>query len=317
MDSFKVWLEQERADILDHNQTRLAACCGKRGRGKSYSSIAYGRSLLGDGFDVKRHIAYFDTPDFLRILRTSHKGDFVIFDDAGVGQDSRDWQRKSNRMMTKIGQIFRTKNLYITFTTPDFSFVDIKWRKSFDYFISMRKIDFKKQQTVAKWYQLETDEFTGDFYRRNLRIDEPNGRSVELDYVRAGRIPDDVAKEYEELRQKASDKLFKEADEWAAGYGDKSVTIDQAAQLLNIEAKVLWNAAARGWLKIMRDATTVKVPFKWVRDVSAKLDLHPGDAVVIRDDGDFEATDVWDLSEFPLSDNKVLMVKRGLTPEPF
>ena len=312
MDCFRLWLEKERKDILEHNQSRLTACCGKTGTGKSYSTIAYARSLMGETFDVRKHIAYFDPYDFLKAVNRAEKGSFIIFDDAGVGVDSRDWQKESNKMMTKIGQVFRTKNLYITFTTPDFSFVDIKYRKIFHYFVTMRNIDYKNQMTVAKWYQIDLDPWTGDFFRKNIEIRVGN-RMEELDVVRAEKIPDDVAKEYEECRAKATDGLFKRAEELAEGFGGKSVTVDQAAQLLNMSAKDLWNAAARGWVGVVRDASTVKIPFKWVRDVADFLNLSRKDLTLIRGKDEPIVPPVgFDFTKaYPLTDDKFITVLRG------
>jgi len=276
------FFRQEQDKLINHNQDTMTAKCGKKGTGKSYSTMLEGQRIRGyDYFDVKKHIACFDPYRFLKIVRMAKKGDFIIFDDAGVGLDSREWAKKSNIIITKLLQTFRTKNLNVTFTVPSFDFVDIKARKLFDYFVQMKKLKsmWKKINgndtfvtSKAKWYNIKTDSWSGDMWRQTLNINV-RGTPYEIDEISYSKIDDDIAKIYEEQRNRASEKLNKKADEITEG-NDRAVPIEQAAKLLQMKSsQALYGLVADGQIPIYRDSTSLKIKMAWIKHVRKQLPL--------------------------------------------
>jgi len=268
------FFRQKQDDLINHNQDTMSAKCGRKGTGKSYSTMIEGQRIRGfEYFDVKKHIACFDPYKFLKMIRKSKKGDFVIFDDAGVGMDNREWAKKSNIIITKLLQTFRTKNLNVTFTVPDFAFVDIKARKLFDYFIQMKKIKsmWKKINgkdtyvtSRAKWYDIKTDSWSGDLWRQTLNV-MVKGRPYEIDEISYSKLDDYTARTYEEMRNKASEALNKKADEITDG-NDRAVPIEQAAKLLQMKSsQSIYGLVADGQIPIYRDSTSLKIPMAWIK----------------------------------------------------
>ncbi len=241
------------------------ATCGPTGAGKSYSSMRLGEILMGERFNPAKHIAYFDPWDFVEKVKKSQPGDYLIFDEAGVGIDSRQWAKKSNILMTQLLQTFRTKNLFIVFTAPDFTFVDTKARKLFHLFNRSIRIDRKKQQTISKIYELQGDPYEGNYWRKTLTINI-NQIPHEISQIRLSRVSKENERIYEENRACALDKLFKEAEEIENNNG-MFITVDQAGKTMPMDNQELWQLIARGKIPISREHSSPKVSLKFVREV--------------------------------------------------
>jgi len=185
------WFRTQRELLIQHNQNKLIVKTGDTGSGKSFSGLTLGERLKPEVFNPVKHIAYFDAFDFLKVIKRAHKGDVVMFDEVGVGMDSREWNSRSNILMTKILQTFRTKNLYVIFTAPDFSFVDVKARKVFHNFVLMKGINYKKQISRGKWYDIIKNRFDGTFFYKTMQV-EVNNRRFELGEITYSKPSQDI-----------------------------------------------------------------------------------------------------------------------------
>lgn len=313
-DIVEEFFRQEQDNLINHNQDTMTAKCGRKGSGKSLSTVIEGQRIRGEEyFDVRKHIAYFDPYQFLKVTRRAKKGDFIIFDDAGVGLDSREWAKKSNIIITKLMQTMRTKNLNVVFTVPDFGFVDIRARKLFDYFVHMKKhkgmwktINGKAVfvSSKAKWYNIKTSAWDGALWRQTLNV-MYNGMPYEISEITYSRLDDDTAIIYEELRNKASEKLNVQADEITAG-NDRAVPIEQAAKLLQMKSsQALYGLVADGQIPIYRDSTALKIKMAWIKKVRSKLNIKNYFEIVNLCEGEF----IEDKNEgFHFNNGKVLLV---------
>lgn len=271
----EAWFRLEREKLTKHNQDKMVAKCGKKGTGKSYSTITEGERIRGDDFDIKKHFAYFHPWAFMKIVKRSKPGDFICFDDAGVGLDNRDWQKKSNKLIVNLLQTMRTKNLWVTFTVPDFGFIDVKSRKLFDMFCHMQKrraYDLKNNLTRGRWYSIESDAWSGDLWRRTLRVPHQN-TSYEIAEISYEKPHKDVCKNYETYRARALDLQFNKADEVAEGI-DGAVPIEQAAKLLQMtSSRDLYALIRNGAIPVSREATSLKIPMVWIKKAGKLLNL--------------------------------------------
>jgi len=259
-----------KTELIENNQDRFIAKCGKRGNGKSYATMTEGHIITGGNFDPVKHISYFDPWKFMRLVKKSKPGDFLMFDDAGVGVDNREWYKKSNKLISKIVQTFRTKNLFVVWTMPDFGIVDIKARKTFDWFVKMDKLNMKKRQARSRWYEIVTDAWSGEFWRKTLSFSY-NGRTTEIHQVLTDHPPEWMVEPYEKNRKKALDKIFKSADDAQTG-SDKGVTIEQATKMLNLESsRVMWDIIVKGGIRMEQESNLIKIPLKDIRKISKSL----------------------------------------------
>lgn len=123
------WLRDFILERLEHDGSVVAIFVGRTGSSKSGSAISLAYAM-DPTFNLDRIV--FSVDDFFRISTESDlpPGSFIIFDDAGVGVASRDWQDEKNKSLGAILQTFRYKQLPTLITTPRISFIDKQVRES-------------------------------------------------------------------------------------------------------------------------------------------------------------------------------------------
>lgn len=123
------WLRDFILERLEHEGSVVAIFVGRTGSSKSGSAISLAYAM-DPTFNLDRIV--FSVDDFFRISTESDlpPGSFIIFDDAGVGVASRDWQDEKNKSLGAILQTFRYKQLPTLITTPRISFIDKQVRES-------------------------------------------------------------------------------------------------------------------------------------------------------------------------------------------
>lgn len=276
------WFRKLREGLEDRNQNRLAIKCGPTGSGKSWGSLTTAEVTMGEDFNPEKNIAYFDPIDFVTKVRKAKKKDVVIFDEAGVGIDSRRWASASNIIVTQIMQSFRTRNLFVLFTTPDFSFVDVKARKLFHNFVEMdrRPQNNPKAPNKGLWWELYTKSFTGEMRRKPQKI-QYQGKLMPLSKIEYVKPSEWLTEPYENHRAKALDKLFDKAQLHVVGDA-KTVTVNQACALMNFQEKpVIYNLMAKGLIPMEQDTRHLKVPLSWVKGIVKKLKIYPYDELTL------------------------------------
>ena len=123
------WLRDFILERLDHDGSVVAIFVGRTGSSKSGSAISLAYAM-DPTFNLDRIV--FSVDEFFRISTENNlpPGSFLIFDDAGVGVGSRDWQDEKNKSLGAILQTFRYKQLPTLITTPRISFIDKQVRES-------------------------------------------------------------------------------------------------------------------------------------------------------------------------------------------
>ncbi len=123
------WLRDFIVERLEHEGSVVAIFVGRTGSSKSGSAISLAYAM-DPTFNLDRIV--FSVDEFFEISTGSSlpPGSFIIFDDAGVGVGSRDWQDEKNKSLGAILQTFRYKQLPTLITTPRISFIDKQVRES-------------------------------------------------------------------------------------------------------------------------------------------------------------------------------------------
>ena len=140
---FKTWMKQTHNSLVKENQGRVSLFVGRKGAGKSLSTISLADGLLDGKFDVKKSISYFEPWKFVSLLETAKGGDVLILDDAGLAIGAREWNTRSNIYLSHIFQTCRTTNTWILISTPDLSFIDKNLRTLLDDYIIVKGYDRK------------------------------------------------------------------------------------------------------------------------------------------------------------------------------
>ena len=96
--------------------------------GKSYAAIKLAETM-DKSFGVNRIV--FTAEDFIALLKKDDlaKGSVVIWDEVGVGLNSKQWFSMFNKVVNWVLQVFRRRNLIVLFTTPDAKFIDSDTRR--------------------------------------------------------------------------------------------------------------------------------------------------------------------------------------------
>jgi hypothetical protein len=140
-------------------------------------------------------------------------GEFVMWDEAGIGIPSKEWWSVSNRAIGKTLQIFRAdRRIGLTFTTQDLSFIDSQSRKLLNYFFMMDK---RTSPDYSKMWvrEIMVNRYLGKMYMPypRLKVDGIKYRfkSIGFDINQIRKIPDleSMLDEYDKKSRPVKKKL--------------------------------------------------------------------------------------------------------------
>lgn len=171
---------------------------GKPQKGKSRTALHIA-STVDPSFTIRERVAVMDPEWFNDILNQPHKrGDALLWDDCGVGLDSRLWYKFINIALVHILQTMGHEGLLLILTTPHLSYIDTKGRKLICGLIKTIKYYPQHGYTIATFRSLEPKEYEDDFYKIRPRI--KYGRKVKIiDSFKFPNPPREMLKEYYEM----------------------------------------------------------------------------------------------------------------------
>jgi len=103
------------------NKNILVICTRPTGSGKSYSNLRICQDV-DDTFDAKK--VSFGPEQFMAIINSGElkgKGAAMLYDEAGVTFNARNWYSVSNKMLHYFLQTCRANNQMLFFNAPDIS----------------------------------------------------------------------------------------------------------------------------------------------------------------------------------------------------
>ncbi|MEM3192902.1 MAG: hypothetical protein QW292_12630 [Candidatus Parvarchaeota archaeon] len=153
---------------MKRNQGVLALFVGPMGSGKSYSALSASESI-DSSFSVDR--VTFTVEDFVKLVAFSNlpPGSCVIFDDAGLGINHRQWMEKQNNVMNMVVQTNRFRQIITFITTPKMTFIDKDVRILFDVIFTMNE---NEQGTGSPRLVIESKSMDGKILYPYPRIND-------------------------------------------------------------------------------------------------------------------------------------------------
>ena len=161
-----------------YNQDCMINMAGKKGSGKSYSSIELARlcairtaialdndeSKWPDYFDIERNVAIMDADKMIDILTSSDKHQVIISDDSGTIQGARKYHSDENQLMNDVFVVMRTNNNIYFSSAPESKHVDRQARDLPEHQLDFLKNEagLKQGWTIAKYFQKITDPKTSE-----------------------------------------------------------------------------------------------------------------------------------------------------------
>ncbi len=194
-------------------QTRIENQCwnqvfaGTGGAGKSYAALEYCR-LIDPDFSVDRIV--WTEEDFLDLLdKDFPPGSCLLWDEAGIGLDSRDFMTLINKILSYIITTIRYRRQVMVLTTPSMNWTDLKAREMLHGYCEMLK-KFHSNRSLGKFYILQTNYFQGKTYRHLPRITK-DGLPYVVNTVEFNLPPKSLTDEYEERKKVFGAKLLQDA----------------------------------------------------------------------------------------------------------
>lgn len=205
-----------------YNQTATAIFVGKRGKGKSHSmgSIMEGyaakMAVLMDGnpwevdpskyFKIE-NVGIIDMQDIIRVLKMmkepSSRYCAYMLDDIGKTLDARDFMSQKNKLLNKIFQTCRTKNVFTGMTIPDGAGLDKDPRENSDFFAIMEQSIFDYNLSVGRFFEQNKQYRSGAMWYMYIRA--KGGPVVRHAFLSPSKK---FVDEYEPRRAAMADKLF-------------------------------------------------------------------------------------------------------------
>lgn len=180
---------------------------GKERRGKSTLAAQLGDFLCNDKLDVNKICMTAD--EFLDALKSSSKGDIIIFDEAGTNLYSREAMSTINRMLTKAFMISGLTNVCIILCIPNFF--------GLDSYIRQHRIDLL-------FYIPKRGKFKVYSTKRAKEISLKGAREKKIEVVRCNtkgwflkQFPAYVEKEYRKKERKYKLGYIKDVKKLASG----------------------------------------------------------------------------------------------------
>ena len=153
---------------------------------------------ISPNFDVNIYLV-FSPRQFSNLLNSGllKKGDVIVYDEAGIGLDSRDWAVKINRKAMHVLESFRHLNLCVIFTVPTIAFVDKSVRRLYHYLFECIDIDYEKEVCIIKPLEVQLNPRFDKTYFKYPRARNSDGRIVKITRLKVHLIDEETKKKYE------------------------------------------------------------------------------------------------------------------------
>lgn len=194
------------------NQSFYIIFTGAGGSGKSYGEMEYLR-LIDPMFNVDR-IA-FSEEEFVDLLKKKFPpGSAIMWDEAGVGLDSREFMTLINKVMSYVTMTMRYRRQVIGLTVPDMGWIDIKTRKMLHAYVELQK-KFINNRSIGKYHVLETNYRYGKTYHK-APVVMKDGIPYIIQHVEFNKPPQDLIDAYEKRKDVFGDQLLEDVSETIA-----------------------------------------------------------------------------------------------------
>jgi hypothetical protein len=198
--------------LYRENRNVMLAICGGTGSGKSWAAIRIGwindrRDDEGRRFDLERIV--FTPEDFMALVKKKlPAGSWIVWDEVGVGMNSRQWYSLRNQLISYIAQTFRYKNYGVIFTVPGFNYIDVQVRRLIHAYIEMNKPHPDKGYSTGRFKWVSANAQSGQLYFPNPRYRKAGHKCV-MQLMRFGLAPKELLNAYEDKKRTFTEEWYK------------------------------------------------------------------------------------------------------------
>lgn len=229
------------------DQNFLIAFTGDTGSGKSFSSIKMAYDMDRDRNGRHRftvdNIVYTPEQFISKVRGKLPKGSWIVWEETGVGINSRKFYEQVNMLMSYVTQTFRYKNYAVIYNTPSFSYVDKQVRLLYHAMVAMHGVNYEEKYSYGTWYWIEHSKRDSSKPFYVLPRVWRDGRKMKLDTVTFGLAPKELLEEYMTRRDAVNEQRYAdyEAEIRAMGVQDKLVNDSDLLAELKKDPGRFWN----------------------------------------------------------------------------
>lgn len=217
----------------NYNQNYLAAVCGQTGSGKSWYATSLAHNMDIDHneysrFNVDRIV--FSGSDFIALVKKNlPKGSFIIWDEVGIGINSRTFYEQENLNISYVTQTFRFKNNCVLYTVPAFHYIDKQVRQLFHSYFELNSIDYSNKTSTAKYFDILYDSREGNvMYPQPRSIDE-FGVKERITKIEMPIAPKELLDAYEEKKKAFMEEAYDKYESEMKDSGNFGRSLDKDA----------------------------------------------------------------------------------------
>ncbi len=201
MSGTSLWLIPAIKRRIRENRNFIAIFTGDTGSGKSWAAIRLAE-LIDPSFNADRIV--FTVQDFMHLINSPMtKGSVIIFDDAGLGINAREWQKTAQKLFSMVMQGFRYKQINVFFTVPKLFMIDRQSRALAHMHFMTTNI-----QGSLKMYVIRENKYNPDQPLEMFPKIHRSGHTVVIKIVRFAKPSSKLADKYETNKHEYMDSLF-------------------------------------------------------------------------------------------------------------
>lgn len=195
----EILLSYIRNQLENQDQNYLIIVCGKTGSGKSTWAASLCKEF-DKNFKIKERCVFFPK-QFIELTDTNlPKASAIMYDDAGVSVNARKWWSSVNQAVASVAMTFRTDNLLLVVTVPDFSYIDTQIRKLFDLYVELVGVNRRGKKAIGRVRYIQINRRKGEMYVKRLRV-LLKGREVIVGKFKLPFLPTGEWNTYKKMRQ--------------------------------------------------------------------------------------------------------------------
>ena len=223
----KKWIKYIKKRI-NNNKNFLCMVTGPTGSGKSWATLSVCEQL-NDDFTVGRIV--FKGSELMILINSKElehkKGIAILWDEAGIGLNAKNFMSVANRVLNYLIQTFRHRNFILFFTSPHIDFLDSSTRKMFHARFETVTIDKVNKEVLIKPKLLQYNSDMKKYYQHYLKY--------QFEKVEIWRIPkpsQDLIDAYENKKNKFTSELNKEIQGKLEGLEAKDTINDDKEEII-------------------------------------------------------------------------------------
>lgn len=204
--------------VYERNQNYIAYIYGPPGTSKSWDGLSLGE-MLSPRFSVKYVV--FSVEQLFALIKQPWVvvGDVILFEEAGVAVSNREYNSERNQLLSKLTQVFRTKNIILLYNSPKTELADKQILCVCMGLIMTSGIDYDTSEGICRIYDpVRYDMKRGTWSKRLIGVKRrspinPNRFwSLKIGTTRIKRPSVKLVHEYEKLRFAYTENMINEGD---------------------------------------------------------------------------------------------------------